>query len=259
MPWLFEHAKGGPRLAKAAAATAARVAIPWVFWDRVALHHRVVTWRLVLWLALLTVGLHLLSAGLGIAARLIWASTIGMLLSFIRGEPKWWIDLLTFPIASCGEKMYWNGGAWVTGWTILPFPGAMWPLAGVGVALAWIAMILVIPQTRRRAKVHSRHVLRATVYGLSWLGLFEAARVIDFGREVIALSLSGARTPYPYAHIAMLSPAAAVCLVLWSAAWWHAVLSRGWKIPHATRVWAVLLIPTVLTGAVLWCVGYAYL
>lgn len=251
VPWLFEHARRGPfaYLLRSATATAARTVLPGIFWARVGLHHRVVVGRLLQWLALIFIILHAAAGALGFGALYIQVRRFGAL------EFTWLLNLFTEPVVRFDEGCYRGRRGWTNGIVPEPLEGMDWRITATGCALAWIAMILVIPQTRLRAKVHSLHLLRAIVYSVSWFIVLDLARALEYAWAALHGAI-GAPAPPLHLTETLLGPLGAALLFAWSAAWWHAVLSRGWQIPHPTRTWAVLMIPVLLTGAVLWCLVY---
>lgn len=247
--WLFEHARAGRLgvgLVRSAAAMAWRMARPWVFWREVRLHHSVVVSRLLLWVVAMTLGMHLASSIIGIIATQLY------LLRAPSGTWEWgsaWhLNVLTAPV------VLWSG--WGGPWFLPGDAGLEWVSAGVAFALVWSVLVVVIPETRAKAKVHSGHLIRAGVYGLSWLGVLELARVMDFGWIAAdALLVKPAAAPQSLSSV-LLGPVGVLALIVWTAAWWRAVLVRGWGIPRASLVWAVLMIPAVLAGVVAWCLAY---
>jgi hypothetical protein len=106
------------------------------------------------------------------------------------------------------------------------------------------ASFLLLPVSRRRARVRWEHLIRVAAYGV-----FVPATVIVAATALIGLGLvQGADLPLGLAHYLLRYG-----IVLLLAAWWAAAIARYLRMPHSLGV-AVLL--TVLAGllflAVLW-------
>jgi hypothetical protein len=251
VPWLFEHARRGRAglgLLRNAIATFVRLIIPWAFWSRVGLHHWVVVGRLVQWLALIII-LHVAVGVLGLGAFAL--HPIGFRYLTIARK----LNLFTEPVVTFVDGWHHGPRGWTSGLTTAPLASLMWRITAAACVVAWIAMILVIPQTRSRAKVQSRHLARAIIYGLSWFAVADLARAVEYAWYALVRAVGGLPTSL-HLTATLFGPVGAILLLVWTCAWWHAVLSLGWRIPHPTRTWAMLLVAVLLTGAVVWCLTF---
>ena len=131
-----------------------------------------------------------------------------------------------------------------------------WPI-WVGPALALhlsiAGLALLLPATRRRAKVRSGHVGRAAAYGLGWLALLGLYRAVDeaFGVYDAATISSVPGTRWGWASPLterLLPPLAEVAprligsiIFVYIGLWWLIVIIRYWRLQQAWLVWLVLM------------------
>lgn len=244
-PGFFEHVRGPIRSLRAAWRTLAWALLPMVFWSRVRMHHEVRVRRLLLFPAVafgsiwslvfvLRVSAFFLDGsyfrgsweGMGaeVANMLIWPA---MMLDWYAGPPGT------------------GGSLWVT-WMVDDWSPMY---AGLfGQALLVPLLLLALPVTRKRAKIRKVHVLRAAVYGQSWIAIHLGV--------LLASALLGAVTAEYNTAMAWDGPvldalyeyplAYGVALGAWIALWWWYALHRGFAMPQATRHWALLMLAAVL-------------
>lgn len=238
-----EHATGSWEVAGAAWRTWAWAIWPPSFWRRVRLEHYVVPRRLWRWV-LLVVGamwlLHVLLTIVFAGQRWGWKLVLSMR-DDVRTEV---LQSVLAPVGSLYQK--WVGGtAW--GYTFAPaWEGTVWGPAYVPLlafTLMFAIMMLVLKDTRAKAKVRFGHVLRAGVFGLAWLvPLLAVAIAIS---ALVAAANSPARVGWVYFTIGARSyyiPEVAGYglvppLAAWVAWWWWLAVSRGWRIEQPAKVW----------------------
>ncbi len=268
LPGFFEHEKGLWASFVAAWRTMAWVILPFIFWDRVRMHHEVRVRRILLWPMVVFGSMWLLVALARAAAFYIDGTQAG--LSF-QSSAIVLSNAFVFPFFYL-EHTIWaftpNGR-----WAIRPglsvtFLLTQWSpifLGIIGQAVAVPLMLLILPETRRRAKVRKVHVLRAAVYGQGWiffhllfLLVVAAFGVINADWDM-ALGLSGPVVNLFYEY----GLAYSLALAIWVAAWWWFTLAVGFRMEHPTRHWLVLMIVAILILAIGfvsdWRIGYALL
>ena len=215
---------------------------PWVFWRRVELRHAPRVPAMGLWLAL--------SFAPGLA--LTWL--VGVLLWMTYASPGQradpaallspWLELVTPWLDR--RWLWWN--RWGKPfWHAVTLPLLMcscfWPL------LLW-----VLGTTRARARVRIEHVVRAGVFGLSWLVPVLLVRVADylFGLATLTADLllpGSGMTPRRGSVSDWMAPYWRVWLLLgfvWIQAWWLCAIRYGFGLPRSWVVWSVLSIPVTL-------------
>lgn len=251
-----EHAVGTGGVSSASWRSLGWTLWPPLFWSRVRLEHYVVPGRLWRWLLTIVGALWLAHA---------------VLVLLITGRQHGWGLVLTFrdditaailnPILAPMGMLFqdWTGGM-ARGYTFAPaWKGTLWGPAYVPLlafTLMFALMMLVLKDTRARAKVLRAHVLRATVFGLAWLlpliGLAMAAAAFEAWASTPArfwaLYITIGSRSYEVSTLAgyaLLLPAAA-----WIAWWWWAALSRGWRIERPFAAWGSALVASLLALAV---------
>ncbi|MFK7759741.1 MAG: hypothetical protein AB8C13_07340 [Phycisphaerales bacterium] len=112
----------------------------------------------------------------------------------------------------------------------------------VGINMMWLAVLLLIPTTRRLAKIRTAHVLRAFLLSMiAAMVVFQAAR----------FNL-GMRSYYWRTHITLLGyrPALQI-LVIWQLVYWPVVIHIGWKIQKSKLLIALGSTAAILFGLLL--------
>lgn len=234
LPGFFEHAKGRWKCWLAAFRTLGWALLPWMFWSRVKLHYEPRPRRLVLWAP--------------IVFGSIWVATAAMRVGAFYGDirmfpPRELVNAFIFPVG-----LWWSGTQvelLIIEWSPLYF--------GVFAAsVGWPLLLLVLPETRRRAKVRKVHVLRASVYGLAWLAVHLSLLLISAlmgmlgGDWFVSLAMRGPVIDF----LEEASLWYGLFLAAWIGAWWWFVLAWGFQIQRPTLHWLVLLLPTLLAMAV---------
>jgi hypothetical protein len=126
-------------------------------------------------------------------------------------------------------------------------------------------VLVLLPDTRRLAKIRAGHVLRGAAYGLAWmlpvLLLRDLCRVLsaiwNVEQSASPMRLMWRRSPqmmHGAQPIVQLTHTLwflwMLVLVLWIMAWWWFALRVGWKVERYERVWWALIIPAWLAAAV---------
>lgn len=233
LPGFVEHAKGRWRCWLAAFRTLAWALLPWVFWSKVKLHYEPRPRRLWLWLVTIFGSLWLATA----------AMRVGAFYGNTRGTPPMeLVNAVLFPLC-----IWWSGSSievLLMEWSSLYFgvlaTSALWPL-----------LLLVLPETRRRAKVRKVHVLRASIYGFAYLAVHLALLLISafmgmvVGDWYVSLAMQGPVIDF----LDQSGLVYALALFAWISIWWWFTLAKGFQIRRATLHWLVLLVPTFLAFA----------
>ncbi len=227
---------------------------PGRFWTRVRLEHEPRKRRMLAWVALVP-GVAWLVHGAAWCGVLWWQHGLGWVLTNGESVSGW--------LAPAGSVMAWwrpgvmGATAWgekfVPAWERTTFGRAYLPLLAMSVLL--VVMVLVLKETRARAKVRLAHVARAGVYSLAWVvpvaGLGPVLRAVNLwliaNGFATPLVTTGWRGFMPFYHWGYwFGPVAAV----WLGAWWWMVLSRGWRLESPGRVWGAMMAGGVLAGAI---------
>ncbi|MGE3109917.1 MAG: hypothetical protein AB7G11_16460 [Phycisphaerales bacterium] len=134
-------------------------------------------------------------------------------------------------------------------------------LIPIGVTLAMFPMmLLVLPETRSRAKVRAAHVARGFVYSLSCVAFISLMYVVDAlwslmdvsGRAAAGPISAGAGRPwasYETLFGDFINQAGGLVFFVtpaWIALWWYFALSRGFRIRRALGVWVATFVPVLL-------------
>ena len=262
VPWLVEHARGrtlGWRVLKAAWQTWTRTFVPFVFFAGVRVEHRVDLRRLLLWLFLVLVPVHA-------AASLLATIRVAVVPSLIGGGPfvarAWsvldYISVWLYPIVTLRPSAAGAAGGLlppVVVPTLLDAPE--WVFPALAMHTAYALMLPLLFRTLGSAKVRGGHVLRAFVYGLSWIVLLSMFRL---GRNALLLyELLAGPAPRPAIggwgpqplRLSQVDPMLAGGVVLsFVALWWMAAIVRGWRLGDAWLVWILLTVIGVLAAGI---------
>jgi len=253
----FEHTHGPFRSLIAAWRTWLWTLMPWLFWRRVRLHHGVVVWKALIWLAVLYYPIQI---GSCVLRSLGFGQSLPVFPG-VSGIP--WLKNALYALSPLVHPCFDIEDSWMASAPLLRLHVCAWPSpgwAGLAMSLAWPSLILMLPETRHAAKVRKVHVVRAACYGLAWCIVL---RFVDvFGAAVsLILELMGLPNDWPSWNVrGMLSdpgwamthrPAPASILIGgWIALWWLVVLTRGFRLRHALFTWVVLSIAAAIIG---WC------
>jgi hypothetical protein len=223
---------------------------PWVFWGRVRVEMALRPGRIVLWLIL---GPVLLWALGSLTAHVIGSTTPGPIRPpFVPSLAYYWI----WP----EEDLMYRRFSWSHD------PVRSLPVAFTGPFAAGLlapAVLLLLPDTRRLAKVRWVHVLRAAVYGMSWtvpvLGLRGACRAFlalhNLGLTRTRWSAAAMSSGWIQATEAIVGLAHGFWLLwlavfmAWIMAWWLFALRVGWRVEEHRRVFWAMMVPAWLGAA----------
>jgi hypothetical protein len=267
----FEHERGLWPSFVAAWRTMAWIILPFVFWNRVRMHHEVRVRRVLLWpivvfgsmwgaISLLRATAFFVDGAGGVGVGSTLKSTL-IDLSNAFVFPVFYMDSTIWAISRTGMPVTRPGVS--VNFLLLDWSPVF--LGIFGQAFAVPILLLMLPVTRRRCKIRKIHVLRAAVYGQSWvffhflLLLITAALGAITADWDLALGMSGPITNFMYEHRLIY----ALFIAGWIATWWWCALAIGFRMPHATRHWFGLMVAAVLIlllGLVSdWRVGYQLL
>lgn len=259
VPWLVEHAEGRGRVVRAAWLTWVRTFLPFVFFARVRVEHRVHVWRLLLWLVLVLVPVHVAASLLATARVAVLPSLIGGGAGVVRAWSVLdYVSVWLYPVVTLRPSASGAAGGLLPPRvvpTLLDAPE--WVFPALAMHAAYAVMLLLLPGTMGSAKVRGVHVLRALVYGLSWVVLLSAFRL---GRNAVMLyeivagpaytPAIGVWTPRPV-RLSEMDPLLAGGVVMsFTAVWWMAAIVRGWRLGGAWLVWIMLTVAGVLAGGI---------
>lgn len=240
---------------RAAFRTWAWTAWPGRFYARVLMTHRFDWRRMLLWPLLILLPLHALASALGSVRIAAFPRTFGSMTGVTGWQVVGYLSSWTFPIASLQPSAI--GTMWP--------PQIVWLLSGapayVYMALAmhggYAALMLVLPTTRRIAKLRIGHIARAAVYGLAWVPLLCVFRAARNGLLLVQAAATpmpagwpgvGAPGPRPVRLADFGEEPIRFLLMAWVALWWLSAMRRGWKLSEYWLVWGVLTVAAVLTA-----------
>lgn len=152
-----------------------------------------------------------------------------------------------------------------------------WFATGAMMTLTTVTTIWLLPMSRAKSKVRTAHVVRASVYALSWI-VGVMAHYLFFRVGWYALSVSNELlsanagrsallddtmsffsgmsnlSGYDWGDWQIVSFARTILIGAWILAYWWYVLRRWWRMDDAPTVFAAVAVPAVLAGlvGVLW-------
>ncbi|MDX2148811.1 MAG: hypothetical protein SFZ23_14955 [Planctomycetota bacterium] len=301
LPKFVEHAKSRGDLVRFAFRTFSWLVLPWRFWSRVRMHHRVRLRPMLLLFVLVLATAQLLQGALGVLnhthsrtrpaglvngqppSEIVMAASgqripvppgvqAHTLLPRVETPVSDYAAFFLRPFVSLRPEMdAWyvynttqGGSSWTSAVTrlvvtrpILTYRDGSLFLALAAIAHAsWIVLVLVIPQTRRQAKVARGHVWRAATHPIVWL---VALASIDLMTELIReVQIQSGLLPPVRVGLAIASNREIVCavgasvLIAWIFFWWLLAIRR-WQLRSWPAVWLVLCIPVIIAilGAVI--------
>lgn len=254
LPGLYEHAR---RFWSGSSAlrTWSWAVRPPVFARKVRLEHAPNIVRLLLWLPVLTLPLHVLVA---VSRSLTWMFYAQSLRGGGRAPPVWdWPRFLNFWTTPVGhfQSGPWGPRTWSDCWFMFFRSAPVFPWVGLTVMLAVPATLLLLTTTRARSKVRAGHLLRCTVYGLAWVPLVflvtaaSAAHTAWLSWGVArAGSISWQTSPIPGAVLGNLAGVWLAGVVLWSMLWWWYAVVHVLKLHQARLVWLLMMAVALLVG-----------
>lgn len=258
-PRHVEHAPRGifgVGLLGAAWRTCVWTILPPIFWSRVRLHHVVVPRRLMWWLAIVLLGTHVLVC---VVTNTMAVRQYGVGLTLtLRDDIR--ADLASPWIAPVGDvQQLWRGGTtWGHTW-VPPWRGGRWGVAYVPLLAAsalYPLLMLVLKDTRARAKVSRGHIARAFVFGLGWM----VPLMLVSGATVIGVRywFAGGITPTWFwvgvgvrqYFVPDLIQLATIPLGLMWIVWWWGCAVRSWRVRRPFAVWLAATIAALLGVAI---------
>ncbi len=285
MPGFYEHGTG---LAFASAwRTLVWTLWPPTFWSRVKLEHPVRWRRALLWLIVLLVpfqAAHIMfdawsqmriQAAAAAAASATPIPGLSGTVTFI--QPPWQAGVIgrwLTPVLSTMDLRYQFVRQGPSGASALPaadpFFGVRsgwheWPYFAM--PTLWFSfslpiMLMLLPQTRKLAKIQRSHVFRAWAYSMSWVAVLALLRFADQAWAVGITTFSkpppsgiyGAGWPWsnPYREPVILpflaehSFLTALVISVWLAWWWRTTVGRGFRVDRPTIVLIAMLVPALL-------------
>jgi hypothetical protein len=251
LPGFFEHERGLWPSFVAAWRTMAWIILPFVFWDRVRMHHEVRVRRVLLWPIVVFGSLWIFIVAARVSAYFVSGEGVGKAARAVGFDL---INAAVFPVMAVWEARWTiarNGAAVRTPGVWFEFLFLDWSMAFYGIigqAVLVPLLLLLLPETRRRAKVRKAHILRAAVYGQGWLFfhllllLTSAVLGAATANWDTALAWRGPIARLLYEH----RFAYTMLLAAWIAAWWYFALAKGFCLRHATFHWLVLMFAAVL-------------
>ncbi|CAG0969710.1 hypothetical protein PHYC_01175 [Phycisphaerales bacterium] len=225
---------------------------PPVFWSRIRLETAIVPRRIAWWVFCVLLAFHAFCA---LASNAILGKLRGwdLFLPFrddIRAETfTAWLAPVGCLIADWRGTTIW-GYRFAPAWEFTSWGPAYLPLLAMSLMLP--IMLLVLKDTRAKARVRRAHILRAAVFGLAWLVPLMLLALAHFAFNQWAASSN--RTNLLYFQIGpkwlALESIWGFALVPFGAAWilwwWWSALSRGWRLDEHGRVWLAASAPALL-------------
>lgn len=228
-----EQAKGLRWLFLWAWCTWSWTVLPWRFWNRVEMHHKVSVPKILFWLVAVVFLPHLLCTSLVTGAE--------MLAGVRTRTSGWgWLNDLTDTLVQFDGP--WSGVP-VVRWTFSEWPTqATWLIVGVfGLPI----LLGLMPISLRRAKVRPQHIFRASVYSTAIPGMFYALNGASrFGFDCLAhFNAYNPTTWNTFAKINQIIFDSFFAFAgLWLALWWLLALTLGWKLRHGWVVWISIVV-----------------
>lgn len=264
LPWLYEHA-GRWWNAWAMLRTLWMLTLPWRFWGRVRVHHRVAWGRLASWPALA-------STFWSMMAAVVAGGVLCLPLVSSRFVTTWGVApeelLLLLSVGVFGwiaPDPLWDRVALWAGDPLLRAPAQ----ATAGFALVAGLMALVCPSEWRRARVRFAHLWRVCWCALAPLPIMLAVGAMVVVVESTALvgvaptaaspgvsSLASFIVPQSsidaMSFLPELMAGAGIALMLaWQGAYWWCAMRRGLQLERVWALWLICMAGGVLGGMAL--------
>ncbi|GDY00404.1 hypothetical protein LBMAG48_28070 [Phycisphaerae bacterium] len=246
---LYEHARSAREKIAWFFRTFFWLLLPWLFWSRVHMHHRAHPRRI---LAPVLIAIPIFF----ILERLVLGTFI-----FFSTAQRYTLLTGTGPI---DNLLWYSTDTW--------FIGAMYPyldfdIRGVTAGPAaqllagmlapfflWPFLLLVLPDTRARAKIRLVHIQRAWGYSAWPLILLFAASLFAFTLDFIAYGIANASIQSPLRQLSMafiaIAAVGGVVYVPWLALWWSFALAKGWRVHRPKTLIALLSFASILAALV---------
>ena len=228
LAWHVEHASGLRSFLWRSFRTLGVACVPWVFWRRMDVDRRVRPWVLLGWITCVFVVFHAVASG--IIGLLIAAQNAvggGTVSDVFRAVFELPLQQLNFVVI--------NGLIWPAasvhlrwGWTEDPQPESILVYSlPIGFGVMWVILMVVLPTTRRLAKLRFAHIWRAFA--------------IHCGMVILCIQTLRALHYSSYyfwnAGLEWFMLACYFLTLIWSVVWWTCAIRVGWQI----KSWAMLL------------------
>lgn len=253
-PWhnqvrgFVEHARGWREVLKSAWITWLWTIWPPLFHKRVRLESASNARLRARWLVLILASLYVVSSALGT----FMAPEFGGYRPNAIGAPEFWKSALawTWPIDSLLERSSATGydpAMFLLEWST--------PLV-IGLTLNWsfVILVFILSTPFSRAKIATRHVWRAGVYGCAWLAiplLFRSGRNLIFQAEA---AIGGYTSVPAIVDFNELRPMVLIPILLgtyaWILLWWMVTIWQGWRVRRPLYTFGVLCVVAVLAAPV---------
>lgn len=236
--WYAEHAGSCWGALRRSLSTVAYAVLPWVFWARVRVQSEARPGRLGAWLVLWIVGVHLLTAlpvGLfllaaGYSGESGWRGVMELVRHADRFSLSLWgvhaVNAVTWPFYSLQPGLSWIYIVDADAENAIPYLSPLW------VGVCWALLLLILPTTRRLARLRPAHLWRAVCVQwavvLAWLAV---ARVAGAAYE-----------QFWNEWLLWLAGIIPIALHVWSVLWWACAIRVGWSI----RSWWLLVLGFVV-------------
>ncbi len=126
-----------------------------------------------------------------------------------------------------------------------------WVFAALLMHLSFGAMFLVLPDTRKHAKLRFAHVARSVVYGITWLSAVELlGALVALGDSVDwfgDFQIAGIWLSYRVENF-YINGWPPLLAVVWILAWWRGAIVNGWKLHRGVWLWLLLSIIALIAG-----------
>ena len=247
-PWFAEHAGTGRRASLRIAVTWMWVAFPWIFWNRVGVKLPISIRRMVLWLGVPLIAIHVIAGA-------VRSSTIWLL------WPSPWYEWfhLELIVAWLGPLVSVRGDRFQM---IVALTPGSWPhpiTVLVSISLGMPLLLFMLSATRRACRLRRGHVWRASIYGLAWLIPLAIARASSYLETLVDVYPGTSRLPWSvleegnnwidiqlHAYPWQWGSA----LIIWCVVWWWCAIARGFRLPDAGIVCSLLMLVCLLLAGV---------
>lgn len=240
--WYSEHAGSVFTMTIRSPATLMRLLLPWVFWRNVSVKHHIGLFRLACWVLMMWVALHFVMAipfayynWKGIDIWLFGSIRNAHQSLGIPGLLSMVSNVLLSPIVHVvptrnGLVPTFEGGRLVyLGTTTRDLIGGF--VAVLGFSSLWLLIMLVIPTTRRIAKIRARHIMRAYI-----LSLLPAVLIFEVLRFESAYAMTAPATP------SGLAPFSIIISIIWIIVFWACAVRLGWGIRPS---WLLIILGSI--------------
>ncbi len=251
VPWYVEHAKGVRRFILRSMCTPFHLILPHRFWNQLDPAKPVSIVRLILWLILMVFIVHTLVGipngynawiqsnwrGFNFPQHVQMHGNYAYAEALFDGYFYPYFDALPRP--SSHKWTLDTRFRWFPKTTRLYSPH----LVSTGMLLLWSIVLLAIPQTRRLAKLRTRHVMRAIILSIFMIAMsYELTHLIRTMYELYWIS----RSIFP-----VLDGLPALFCWVWLLVFWGCAVHIGWLIRPSRLLIALGTIASILGGTTL--------